>query len=210
MSPIQTENMSETHPVPVSTNLGIYSLYDQPLVLVVPSSALISGDTGVDGVSYDFIHSIDRVLRTVPLNIPQAAYNELERELGIVQGRGEATFWHHRHWDDTDDLATFCVSFPEEHECPHIAGKCLLATTRHRLLANPCLAPQIEHDHAMMVLVDESGNMVLPFDEPLDSNGQVVSLGHVLLSKGQFPSEDQAAQAVERLREFGYKVELAL
>lgn len=188
--------------------LGINSLYNQPLLVVVPSSGLHHTDDGVPEITYSFIHKIDEVLRGLRKKSPEDAYQLLERKLGITIGSEPASFWHFRHWDDNNEEATFIVKFSDEHESPHLSGKYLLASSRHKLFASPCLAPQVTHVPPLMVLVDDEGNMVFPFDEPLNKDGVAVPLGPVQLPTAQFSSHEQSLRCSEILEDFGYTVEL--
>lgn len=188
--------------------LGINSLYHQPLKLTIPAEKLIVGEDGTPGLPYGLLNAIDRVLRTVRMNVPESAYEALARDMQLEEGNGPHDFWHYRHWDDGDDLATFNVQFPDAHPSAFVAGRHLLATTQYRLMASPCLAPQIEHERKLMMLVGEDGNMVLPFDKPLDENGNAVNLGTILLHKEQFPKYQQAELAADLLREYGYIVDI--
>jgi len=202
------DNQTDVDDGPQKIILGINSLQSRPLIIEVPAEHIvIEDDTGMPTLKVGFINSVDRVLRTLPLAISEYAYQILNRELGLRPGTGECTMWHARHWDDIDELATFNVAFPLEHLSPHVAGKCVLATSKYNLLANVALAPQIVDKVKMMVLVDGDGNLIFPTDRPLDQNGSPVDLGKLYVYSDQFPIKEQAEFAVNALRNLGYDVE---
>lgn len=188
--------------------LGINSLHNQPLLIAVPLYALVNESGESAEITYEFIFKIDAVLRSLESITVDCAYRALKSELDINKSHAHADFWHMRHWDDPNDLATFIVEFGDDHESRYIAGKYFLASSCHRLFANPCLAPQIRHEPAIMVLVDDEGNMALPFDEPLNAEGNPVPLGLVQIPTKQFQDIEQANAARVILEAFGYTAEI--
>lgn len=195
--------------LPSEITLGINSLHNQPLLIIVPESALSADEPGAEPeISYDFIYKLDSVLRSLKSIVPDAAYQHLDAALNIKKGRIPAKFWHQRHWDDRNGIATFIVVCPDNHESTQLAGQHLLATSRNRMLTSPCLAPQVAHKPAIMVLIDLDGNMVLPFDEPINEDGKSIPLGAVYLPISQFTDQVQAESARETLAAFDYLVEL--
>lgn len=198
--------MIVTEPVGGSRDylLGISSLYSKPLLLIVPSKYIT--DQEPPGLAYDLIYEIDLTLRCMQSKDAETAYRALDSGYGLKKGNGIADFWHYRHWDDANNLATFIVEIPK-HASVHLDGKYLLASSRHQHFANPCLAPQISNEPAIMVLVDDEGNMVLPFDNPLNDEGEPVEVGTVSLPSRQFSTSSQAIEAKAILESFGYSVE---
>jgi hypothetical protein len=188
-------------------SLGIIALNQHPLNISIPDEAVIQfAEEDSPRLDYRFVYRVDAVLRKAKSSSPEQALAVLESELGVKKSTEAPAFWHMRHWDDKDPLSTFIVGLDDRHPCQEIAGKQVIASSKLRFFANPCLAPQIAHEPPILALVDEEGNMILPDDKPLDDSGQPVPIGEIHVPQDQFPDRVQLEEARARLRAFGYCV----
>lgn len=175
--------------------LGINGLNLEPLYLEIPSEHIHRGE-----VYFETILSIHRALRLAGMpQTHEAAYMAIEKSLGFVcQGsESEVDFWDYQHWDDPDPLATFFVVFPKSHRGVGMAGAQMLASKKYWYFSKTSMAPQTTE--SLITLINENGDFVIPFDEPLNEEGAPIPLGEVLVPDLQFASQEQADEAVAML-----------
>ena len=174
--------------------LGINGLHLEPLYLEMPAEHIHK-----NSVYFETILSIHRALRLAgsPQN-HRKAYKAIEDGLGFVRGGcEEVNFWDYQHWDDPDPLATFFVVFPKDHKGQGMANAQMLASKKYWYFSKTSMAPQTED--ALITLINENGDFVIPFDEPLNDEGAPVALGEFFVPEMQFASQEQADQAIALL-----------
>ena len=175
--------------------LGINGLNLEPLYLEIPGEHIHQNN-----VYFETILSIHRALRLAgnPQN-HKKAYKAIEESLGFVRCGCEedVNFWDYQHWDDPDPLATFFVVFPKSHKGQGMAGAQMLASKKYWYFSKTSMAPQTED--SLITLINDNGDFVIPFDEPLDDEGEPIALGEFYVPEAQFISQDQADQAVALL-----------
>lgn len=176
--------------------LGINGLNLEPLYLEIPKEHVCDNN-----VYFETILSIHRALRLAGSpQTHQKAYKAIEDALGFVHcgsSDDEVDFWDYQHWDDPDPLATFFVVFPSNHPGVGMAGAQMLASKKYWYFSKTSMAPQT--DDSLIALINDSGDFVIPFDEPLNEEGTPVPLGEFYVPDMQFASQEQADQAVALL-----------
>jgi len=78
-----------------------------------------------------------------------------------------------------------------------MAGAQMLASKKYWYFSKTSMAPQTED--SLITLINENGDFVIPFDEPLDEGGSPIPLGEFFVPDTQFISQEQADQAVALL-----------
>lgn len=184
--------------------VALPGLAERPVVLSVPE---------VSGIPA--LMKVDRALRLAQLEKPLLDWLGLANALskagfqvlgGLDAEKAPTTdreneLWLYRNWDENRSGAfSFLVAYPEDSG-NELAGRTGLATNRPDLYVAGLFGRQLR-----IVIVLDTGEMVMPDDLVWNEPGEMVPAGAVIVPAEQFPDAVMHEHACRLLQENGFEV----